>query len=248
MTSLHEELSDDEREALGTLRLALSPSQEERARTFEGVMLGLGFGGSGAGQGATEPRIPRLLRARSSVLKLAGSAVLSFGLGWVSHAGLSSSERTVTQTPSDAVLLVETTPPNVPPPVSPPPLVEESPAPSSSTVSSPRPKTPKTRKSQAPPSELYHEMDRVRQAQTALSQGRPLIALGILSDLDKEQPKGALGAERAMIKILSLCGLGRTEEAEEKVRSSFPKGIQADYRARLQATCAKTALGGASKN
>lgn len=248
MNSVHHEISEVETEVLTAFRRELSPTEAERSQTFERAMIGLAEGVQSDGGGISEsPHRPSAGLKRFNALQLAGAAILSFGLGVGAHAGLASTRRAQVDRPNESVLSVETSVPKARLPLSPPPHIEGVPAPGPAPVNPPRPSSFKGRKSEVPSAALYREMDRVRQAQTALSQGQPLGAIGILSELDKEQPNGALGAERSMITILSLCQLGRSEEAERRVRLNFSKGIQGDYRARLEASCAKNALGGVAK-
>jgi hypothetical protein len=89
----------------------------------------------------------------------------------------------------------------------------------------------------AAPSANYDELSYVQRAQTALRNGDPALALGLMRTLDEQQPSGALGAERTVLSALALCQLGRVEEARA-VASGLLRGNEANvYRRRLENSC-----------
>lgn len=90
---------------------------------------------------------------------------------------------------------------------------------------------------------FYEELPYVRRAQSALQQGNPTLALGLMKSLDELQSSGALMAERNMTRVLALCQLDRTAEATTVARGMLSGGPSADvYRRRLFGSCAGAAL------
>ncbi len=89
-------------------------------------------------------------------------------------------------------------------------------------------------------SALYREISYLRQAQSALRQGKPIMALGLMESLDEIVSPGALGAERLVTKVLALCALERPEEAQIVADSLLRALPGSPYAARISNTCARS--------
>lgn len=84
----------------------------------------------------------------------------------------------------------------------------------------------------------YDELSYVQRAQTALRNGDAALALGLVRTLDERQPKGALLAERGVLRVLALCDLGRHDEARSAALATFGTGGTNDvYRRRIESSC-----------
>ena len=83
---------------------------------------------------------------------------------------------------------------------------------------------------------LSEEARELRRVDSALRSGMPLLALGILSDLDRKIPRGALGEERAAARLIARC-----QNGDEGARSSaalwLEKNSRSVYATRVQASC-----------
>lgn len=95
---------------------------------------------------------------------------------------------------------------------------------------------------------LYRELSFLRQAQSALRQGKPAMALGLMESLDREHNSGALGAERKVTKVLSLCALGRGAEARPIARSLLTALPGSPYAARISKSCVSDLAAESKKN
>lgn len=83
---------------------------------------------------------------------------------------------------------------------------------------------------------LSEEARELRRVDSALRSGMPLLALGILSDLDRKIPRGALGEERAAARLIARC-----QNGDGGARSSaalwLQKNSRSVYASRVQASC-----------
>lgn len=82
------------------------------------------------------------------------------------------------------------------------------------------------------------ELSFVRRAQSALRNGNPALALGLMITLRERGTGGGLLAERGVTEVLALCKLGRDEEAQKistKLLTDFPRSV---YESRLRGSCA----------
>jgi hypothetical protein len=94
----------------------------------------------------------------------------------------------------------------------------------------------KTEKPQ--PLKFHEEMSHLRRAQSALKEGNPGLALGLMQSLDELRPDGALLPERRMTKVLALCSLDRKSEAQSVAKRLLGSKSDSVYSARLRTTCA----------
>lgn len=130
----------------------------------------------------------------------------------------------------------------------PPALQEAAPEPlAPKTVTSAEPQAPGTPSKRQEPAAsastsasagrtLSEEARELRRVDSALRSGMPLLALGILSDLDRKIPRGALGEERAAARLIARC-----QNGDGGARSSaalwLEKNSRSVYATRVQASC-----------
>jgi hypothetical protein len=103
-------------------------------------------------------------------------------------------------------------------------------------IASPRPVVTNAA-SNAEPDTFEDETQALRSALSGLRAGRADSALAALDEQDTRFRRGALGEERAVARIETLCALGRTREAGEKATlflTQHPRSVQA---ARVRASC-----------
>jgi hypothetical protein len=97
--------------------------------------------------------------------------------------------------------------------------------------------TAETLPSAAPPS-LADETRVLEAAQRELASGRATSALSLLDEHAKRFPSGALGEERTAARVLSLCALGRTEEARRTATAFLEGSPRSPLIPRLRGSCA----------
>lgn len=90
----------------------------------------------------------------------------------------------------------------------------------------------------APPSSLEGEMRLVREAQESLRNGKPEQALQLLDRHQVEHPNGALGEERSAARVVALCSLGRTHEAQQEAERFLRTWPQSPLAQRVRSACA----------
>ncbi len=90
----------------------------------------------------------------------------------------------------------------------------------------------------APTDGLAAEVAVLRIARSKLNGGDAAGALAALNDYERERPAGALGQERAVVRVLALCQLGRTEEARHAGELLIRLAPDSPTAKRLRGTCA----------
>jgi hypothetical protein len=89
-----------------------------------------------------------------------------------------------------------------------------------------------------PAPSLADETRVLEAAQRELASGRARSALSLLDEHGKRFPSGALGEEGTAVRVLSLCALGRTEEAR-RIATTFVEGSpRSPLIPRLRGSCA----------
>lgn len=86
-------------------------------------------------------------------------------------------------------------------------------------------------------SPMDEEMSYLRKAQSALKEGNASQAWQLMLALDAKRPSGVLIPERRMTKIISLCNLGRTSEAQKIAETVLSSSSGPMYRSRLSKSC-----------
>jgi hypothetical protein len=89
-----------------------------------------------------------------------------------------------------------------------------------------------------PPPSLVDETRVLEAAQRELASGRARSALSLLDEHAKRFPSGALGEERTAARVLSLCALGRTEEARRTATAFLEGSPRSPLIPRLRGSCA----------
>jgi hypothetical protein len=88
-----------------------------------------------------------------------------------------------------------------------------------------------------PESSLAIELAMLQRARRALNADNGRLALGLVQELDERFPRGVLLEERSATRILSLCMLGRTEEARgfgRRFQERYPGSVYAE---RVRGSC-----------
>jgi hypothetical protein len=83
---------------------------------------------------------------------------------------------------------------------------------------------------------LSEEARELRRVDNALRGGMPLLALGILNELDRKIPRGALGEERAAARLIARCQNGDTG-ARSSSGAWLEKNSRSVYAARVRTSC-----------
>jgi hypothetical protein len=86
-------------------------------------------------------------------------------------------------------------------------------------------------------STLAQELALLQRARRALNRSDGLLALGIVQSLDERFPEGVLMEERAATRILSLCQLGRNDEAMEQGHHFLLAHPRSVYAERVRHSC-----------
>jgi hypothetical protein len=89
-----------------------------------------------------------------------------------------------------------------------------------------------------PESSLAIELSMLQRARRALGADNGRLALGIVQELEERFPKGVLMEERRATRVLSLCLLGRTDEARRIGREFLAQHGSSVYAERVRASCA----------
>ncbi|AKU96086.1 hypothetical protein AKJ09_02750 [Labilithrix luteola] len=85
---------------------------------------------------------------------------------------------------------------------------------------------------------LTAEMALVQSARSQLRNGAPADALATVDRYDARYPKGTFRQETAALRVLSLCDLGRVDEARTRAKAFERTWPKAPMLARVQASCA----------
>jgi RNA polymerase sigma-70 factor (ECF subfamily) len=85
---------------------------------------------------------------------------------------------------------------------------------------------------------LAEETRVLESAQRALAEGRPGAALSLLGEHERRFPNGALVEERSAARVLSLCALGRVEEAKRAAEAFIGAAPRSPLVPRLRGACA----------
>jgi len=87
-------------------------------------------------------------------------------------------------------------------------------------------------------SSLAEEVAMLQRARRALAAENGALALGLVEELDERFPKGVLIEERSATRVLSLCKLGRTDEARQTARAFLERYPGSVYAERVRSSCA----------
>jgi hypothetical protein len=231
---------DPEQALLSSIRQELSPTSADRERVTSRVAARIATG-------VLTPSLPEHLDAPKPVgawpgLRGLGQqvvaagllSVVTFGAGYLLGRQAPPSAALVTVPPAAAVPPAALQPP--PPPALAPqamPSVEPPGPPSASSYRRQEPAAPASANSGQTLSEEARELRRV---DSALRGGMPLLALGILRDLDQKIPRGALTEERAAARLIARCQNGEAGARSGAV-TWLEKNARSVYATRVQASC-----------
>lgn len=252
MTDDDLDLDSSLRDSLRSARSRLEPPAQQQGELFQRVALALGAPAlpgtelpgaepGSAGAAATAAATPALVKA------LVVSAVVGAAVGAVALAPWSVSEpepppRARIERQHDAVNPVA---PRMEERFTPPARAQPEAAPARE-VAPARPVAPRQVEpsvaSGPEPLSRGEELAHLRRAQAALRDGDAALALRLMDSLDSARTAGALSAERGVTRVLALCALGRSVEAEQAARLVLGQADAAVYRPRVAASCAKDVL------
>jgi hypothetical protein len=91
---------------------------------------------------------------------------------------------------------------------------------------------------ESPPDALAVELEVLRRARGLLNSGDGAGALAALDAYEREHLRGALGQERAVVRILALCQVGRVAEAKQAGALLIRLAPDSPTAKRLRNTCA----------
>lgn len=119
--------------------------------------------------------------------------------------------------------------------------VAEAPTPDTSiTTRRLKPPRPRQHAKPKPESSLAIELSMLQRARRALGADNGRLALGIVQELEERFPKGVLMEERRATRVLSLCLLGRVDEARRFGSEFLAQHASSVYAERVRASCAAT--------
>lgn len=97
------------------------------------------------------------------------------------------------------------------------------------------------------PASMARELELVRSAQTALESGDAPGALAVLDRYQREFSSGMLAQEAATVRILALCGAGRTDEGLALAQRFLRAQPGSPFARRVRTACGVAAPGSTSK-
>jgi hypothetical protein len=243
METAMNDLSMEARSLIERARHADGPGPERRARVKRALAAALV--GTSASLGTAGTVAAASVAGKSALT--AGSVAVWLAVG----AGLG----TVASAPALVVRLSRPAPAaHVAPAVAPAPRAVEAAAeparlepravtaPTVEAASAPAPLRVEARASAAVPSaaprSIADETRVLEAAQRELASGRAASALALLDEHAERFPSGALGEERTAARVLSLCALGRTEEARRSAAAFLERSPRSPLIPRLRGSCA----------
>lgn len=238
------DLSWEAKALIARARDADGPGPERRARVKRALAAALA--GATAGIGATGTVAAAGVAGKSALTASSVALWLGIGVALGTVASVPSLVGRLTRPEPPAQVVAPAAP--APRPAEAAPLVAtparvEPPPPVGETRSAPSEPRPEARASASsarvePPPSLAEETRVLEAAQRELASGRPRSALSLLDEHAKRFPSGALGEERTAARVLSLCALGRTEEARRTATAFLEGSPRSPLIPRLRGSCA----------
>jgi hypothetical protein len=244
METAMNDLSMEAKDLIARALEADGPGPERRARVKRAVAAALL--GTSTAAGATGTVAAAAVTGKTALT--AGSIMIWLGIG--------AAVGTVASAPALVVRLTSSQPSaRIAAPVAPTPPALQTPAEVPRSVPAPLPvpaasatAAPAVTRSEvhaaasgvptaAPPS-LADETRVLEAAQRELASGRARSALSLLDEHEKRFPSGALGEEGTAARVLSLCALGRTEEARRIATAFLERSPRSPLIPRLRGSCA----------
>jgi hypothetical protein len=84
---------------------------------------------------------------------------------------------------------------------------------------------------------LAEEARLLKQAQQALRDGKPALAMSALDEHQRRFPRGQLALERSAARVSALCGLGQQARAEREARAFLERHAGSGLSAQVEASC-----------
>jgi hypothetical protein len=255
------ELDPESRRILALARAERTPDEEDKARVKGRLALSLAATASAAataGSASTASAAPPASAAATAssamglAAKVAGTAT---GLKWtiggcaligvalVGYAALPESHSAPTSVP--AAIVLSAPPAEVAPAVAPAAAVEPA-------ADEPEAEGPKAAEQSAEAQDLTRpahararrgagakgdELSLLHAAQSAWRAGDPARALALVGEHRARHPRSAFAVEREALRVLTLCDLGRTEEASRLGRAWLARSDKSPLRASIERSC-----------
>ena len=253
-------LGDDARRIVDSAREAYAPRQSERARIKRALALQIAAGASAAASAAAGSSLSTLVASKAAVVGLVASAALGTTVAvdtWRAHVKVEGSKSSVAAPASKARAPSHSrvaAPPStarsaalaVPPSASASATLAAPPAPSAMLAKPPSAGAPPPRAALAPAPvnampthSVEAEAQLLGDAQRALANGDASRALRVIDEHARTFPHGALGEERQAARVMALCALGRTAEAQREAHAFLTRTPNSPLAMRVQAACAQ---------
>jgi hypothetical protein len=244
------ELDLEARRILELTRQARTPSPGDKLRVEQALATSLGFAAlSGVATAAASKATPTALAFKLTI----GSAVVALVgasagyLHW--RAGTPSSSEALARAAASAPARSEAAKREPEPGHARPNLaelpaisaqvadVESIPKDVANQAAARRP--PAREKPSAQEATLNQELDLLHDAQAQWRSGNPTAALSLLALHRQRYPKSQLRPEREALRVLSLCAVGRKEEARQVARRSLQNAPLSPLRTSVEESCVK---------
>jgi hypothetical protein len=223
-------------DVLAQARRAWSPSAADHERVRRAIGAALATGAAGA---AGPTSVPRAAGWGARLLVAGTIASASGGIGyWAGHrAGLREAPASASVT-----AVAPTTTPPTPGPLGPPSSPEAPPLAPPLPLASHHGGHPAHHQSEssAPAESLAVEVRALRNAERALRDGNPGLALAFLEELDRQVPNGQLTEERDAAATLARCARGDRPIGVDLAGDFAERHPKSVYLARVDETCGAT--------
>lgn len=227
-----QELTQSERELIDAARGAEDPSDEIRTRVRQAVLARIAAAAIvGAAASTTSP--PTAAASSGAALGLFGKLLVGLGVLAIGATSVALATRESESPPAAlagmATRSIETTSTHDP-------SAKQSPTSTPVHAEGPAPTPPPVR---PPPKKgmLREEVALLQSAHQALHAGDPTRALAVLDEHAAKHPSGALGQERAALRIDALCRLGRADEARAEARRFLERAPDSLLAERVRNAC-----------
>jgi hypothetical protein len=239
-------LSDEGRRVMDAAREAYGPTEADRTRIGEALVLKLAAGTTASvaahSAGAARPLLAKLAAMSGKlaiVLGLAGGLAVVGYSTWggkrspsVTAPASGTSGRSAPRAAPTSRSEVRATPVDAAPVLTEPPGT----VPSSLQRTNPRAARP-DRAGPPPGPDVEGEVALLGAAQRALSSGQPKRALALLEQHRREFPSAALTQERNAVRIMALCKLGQAARARQEAAAFSRQSPESPLTERVRAAC-----------
>jgi hypothetical protein len=231
-----DDLDPEARRLLGLVREARTPTDRDKAR-MDGLLASSVVLGTASTAHAATSTAAKSAGTAIGLKWAAGVAVLSV-VGAAGYLGFRASQASV-ERPPDATTMVVTDRPVAPPePAAAEPAVVS--VPEATVEESPHLRHAGKAAAEAASGgivTLPEELDLLHEVQAKWRKGDASAALTLLAEHRKRYPKSQLGSERDALTVLSLCAVGRTDEARKIARRFLSAAPRSPLRASVEESC-----------